>query len=1054
MAAEASSSSWKFESDLAFQRQAIDAVTGLFKGQESMVSNFTVLANAGVQAGFDELSDLGVGNRLRLDDDSVLGNLHRVQGATGLVPEDSLQSMNFTVEMETGTGKTYVYLRTIYELNEKYGFTKFVIVVPSVAIKEGVETSISQLREHLGSLYGNPAMEYFQYDSGNLSRVRAFAVADSIQIMIVTVAAINKTTNNIYKNAEALGGEAAIDLIRATRPIIVVDEPQSVYGDAGFGNRKGAGRKALEEFNAMATVRYSATHPKADKANLVFRLDAIAAYDQQLVKQIEVDSLETEASGTSAYVKLIATSRSSGNFRAKIEVDPDSGTKRKTITVGVGDNLADETGLERYRHLDVENIGAGDDQWIVLSTLASRLSAGETLGDDLTAEERARQMIARTIRQHLAKEVEFAERAKAGAPKIKVLSLFFVDAVSKYRVYEDGQERLGEYARIFEEEYAKIAAESKYAILRTVKSTQEVAAEAHQGYFSIDRSKKGGDVFVETAETTDKGRQQASLAYEQIMKQKEWLTTPGTPIRFVFSHSALQEGWDNPNVFQICMLRNMGTERWRRQSIGRGLRLAMEMHPDGHLERVHGQTINRLTVIANEDYASFANGLQKELAEDLGMVFGLIAVDTLAALTFKQSDAAGASVVPLGADTAKALVQTLRDAGHVDAKGKVQDSLRELVRSEPETLLQTIAAAVPEPAVKMVFDAIRRVARPIDIKKARERRDVPLVKERLESPEFRALWDRIKHRTVYSVDVNEQTLREKLTDAIVSMPTVPRRKASWVSTRVKLDQMGVGEGSASQSRAKVEYADADDLPDILSVLADRTQLTRATLAHVLTTSGKLVQFKHNPQKFIDEVTAALATAKEELLVDGVKYEPIPASRPDDERWYSQEIFTDDDLAGYVGVDGNIIVDEHGEPKKFAKSVFESLVTDSTVERAFANQLEKESEVKLFVKLPSRFQIPTPLGGYNPDWAAVIQRDGQESLYFVVETKGTTEKSALRASERHKIDSASRHFEAVRVANSYADLAYPTHPVVSVADLGAYADVAPELMGHHRHEQVS
>lgn len=1039
MAAESRSNSWKFESDLEYQRQAIDAVTGLFKGQEVMVSNFTVLANTSVQAGFDELSDLGVGNRLRIDHESILSNLHKVQEATGLVPEESLESMNFTVEMETGTGKTYVYLRTIYELNEKYGFTKFVIVVPSVAIKEGVEASITQLREHLGSLHGNPAIAHFQYDSGNLSRVRSFAVADSIQIMIVTVAAINKTTNNIYKNAESLGGEAAIDLIRATRPIIIVDEPQSVYGDAGFGKRKGAGRKALEEFEALATIRYSATHPKGDKSNLVYRLDAIAAYDQQLVKQIEVDSLETEASGTSAYVKLISTSRASGNFRAKIEIDPASGTKRKTVTVEVGDNLGDETGLERYRHLDVENIGAGGDQWIELSTLAKPLSAGETLGDDLTAEERARQMIARTIRQHLAKEVEFAERAKAGAPKIKVLSLFFVDSVAKYRTYEDGQARLGEYARIFEDEYAKIAAELKYQILRTVKSPQEVAAEAHQGYFSIDRSKKGGDVFVNTAETTDKGRQQASLAYGQIMKNKEWLTTPGTPIRFIFSHSALQEGWDNPNVFQICVLRNMGTERWRRQSIGRGLRLAMERYPDGHLERVHGQTINRLTVIANEDYATFADGLQRELAEDLGLVFGLIAVDALAALRFKESDAEGAPAVPLGAEAAGALVRTLRDAGHVDAKGHVQDSLREMVRSEPEKLLETLGAVIPQPAVKLVFDAIRRVARPIDIKKARERRDVPLVKERLESPEFRALWNRIKHRTVYSVEVGEVDLCSALLQAVVEMPPVPRRKASWVSTKVELDQMGVGEGTASQSRATVEYADANDLPDILSVLADRTQLTRATLAHVLTESGKLDQFQQNPQKFIDEVTAVLTTAKEKLLVDGVKYEPIAADRPDSERWYSQEIFTDDDLAGYVGDGGNIIIDEHGEPRKFAKSVFESLVTDSDVEREFAKQLEAQTEVRLFVKLPSRFQIPTPLGNYNPDWAAVVEREGEEFLYFVVETKGTTNKSVLRASERQKIDSAIRHFETVKVAHSFADLIYPENPVVSVGDLSAYID---------------
>ena len=1033
---------WTFEPDLAYQRRAVDAVVGLFRGQDAAQAQFTVHARP--QAAFDadvmgeDASELGIGNRLRLDQDAILSNLHRVQNATGLLPEDSLESMNFTVEMETGTGKTYVYLRTVYELNAEYGFTKFVIVVPSVAIKEGVETSIRQLKGHFASLYGNPVMQHFQYSSADMSKVRGFAVSESIQIMVVTVAAINKATNNIYKPDENLGGEKAIDLIRATRPILIIDEPQSVYGDQGLGARRtGAGRKALEGFNALATLRYSATHPKSDKANLVYRLDAIAAHDQRLVKQIEVDSLETEVSATLPYIKLVSTLHRAGTYSAKVEVDREIAgrTTRRTITVRVGDNLADTTGLERYRQLDVENIGAGTPGWIRLSTLAAPLVVGEAHADDITTDERARSMIARTIRQHLAKEVEFAEAAKRGAAKIKVLSLFFVDTVAKYRLYEEGEAQPGEYARIFEEEYAKIAAESQYSILRTSRAPAEVAAGAHQGYFAIDR-KKSGDTLVDAGETTETGRQQAGLAYEQIMKSKEWLTTPGTPIRFIFTHSALQEGWDNPNVFQICVLRNLGTERWRRQSVGRGLRLAV----DATGNRVKGPGINRLTVIANESFSAFAEGYQRDLAEDLGMVFGIVARAPLAALTFTRADAPRA-VVPVGSEAAGTLVTALLSAGHIDSAGKVQDSLRRLVRDDYAGLEKLVEPHVDPEAVGTVCGAIRRVARPIDIKDVRERHRVPVVTKRLESPEFQALWERIKHRTVFFVEVSEADLREALVAAVREMAPIPRRKAAWIKTAVQIDSMGVGEkeGWGSEERADVEFADERNLPDILTVLADKTSLTRATLARVLRESGKLDQFCRNPQRFIDEVSSTLNTAKTALLVDGIKFEVIADDRPDADRWYSQSIFTEDELSGYLGLGGNIVggydpADGAWKPRMFGKSVFENVVFDSLGERQFALDLEANSSVKLFAKLPDDFKIPTPLGSYNPDWAVVIDHDGAQRVYFVVETKGTTDKAELPTSQRQKINSALRHFEAVREATGHLDLVYPNQPVVSVADL--------------------
>ncbi|WP_346986728.1 DEAD/DEAH box helicase family protein [Agrococcus sp. ARC_14] len=994
-----------------------------------------MLARRSGQIDVGDVSDLGIGNRRKLDDETILENLHAVQAATGLLPEASLQSMNFTVEMETGTGKTYVYLRTIYELHQLYGFTKFVIVVPSVAIKEGVETSIRQLRDHFAALYGNPPVEHFQYDSTNLSRVRSFAVADSIQIMIVTVAAINKATNNIRKPSEALGGEKAIDLIRATRPFLIIDEPQSVYGDAGFGKKKGAGRTALEEFGAIASVRYSATHPKSDKANLVFALDSIAAHDNQLVKQIEVDALETEASGTRAYVKLDSTSRRSGAISAKVRVDTESGgsTTRTVKTVTVGDNLADVTGLERYRAYDVENIRFGDDGWIQLTTLAEPLGVGEVSGDDLAPIERTREMIARTIRRHLDKELAVAERAGRGAEKVKVLSLFFIDHVANYRRYDsDGVEQPGDYARIFEDQYAKLVTEQKYQVLRSGLTPEETARAAHQGYFSIDRSKKVGDRLIDTSETTEKGRQAAGLAYEQIMRDKEGLTTPGTPIRFVFTHSALQEGWDNPNVFQICVLRNTGTERWRRQSVGRGLRLAV----NGAGERERDRSINRLTVIAHEDFATFAEGLQKELAEELGLTFGIVTAAGISTIQYTADVDGRPTATPIGADAAGALVDALESDGYVDSKGVVQDSLRALVANDPERLRSIIAAAVPAAAVQAVVHAVRRLARPIDIRPARTHRSVKASQSQLQSPQFAELWSRIRHRTVYELDIKQEQLEQELTGAVVGMPPVPTRKATWVSTIVRVGHDGVSGFDGEASRAKVNYADAEDLPDILSLLADRTQLTRATLARVLANSGRLDGFKRNPQKFIDQVTSVLLGAMQQLLVAGVKYTRIPADRPDAERSYAQEIFTERELSGYVGSGGNIVADADGEPLHFSKSVYEHVVTDSAVEREFARQLQQHESVQLFVKLPASFTVPTPLGSYNPDWAAVVADGEAETVYFVAETKGTTDLSALRPSEQRKIMAAREHFTAIRASDARVDLIYTQTPVVTIEDLFA------------------
>lgn len=625
-------------------------------------------------------------------------------------------------------------------------------------------------------------------------------------------------------------------------------------------------------------------------------------------------------------------------------------------------------------------------------------------------------MIARTIRQHLIKEQEFAVHGR----DIKVLSLFFVDSVDKYRKYgPDGETLLGEYAQIFEQEYTRIAAEPQFTTLLGSSPADAVAREAHQGYFSIDRRKGGSERLVDTKESTDRGRQQAGLAYEQIMRDKVGLTMPGTPIRFVFSHSALQEGWDNPNVFQICVLRNMGTERWRRQSIGRGLRLCV----DGSGNRVYGFEINRLTVLANESYEEFADRLQREMADDLGIQFGLVTMDGLARLTYKDEDG---KVVPVSSAAARTLYDTLVWQGYIDAKGKVQDSLREAVQNRDVNFMDLLSGAVEsEAATAAVFDFIKRLAKPIDIKKARERVPIPVVEERIKSPQFRELWERIKHRTEYRLDVDEDALRTKLIDVLRSKEfKVPKRRGEWVTYGVKrIDQSGLDTEITESRRVDVSYADSEDLPDILSVLADRTQLTRETLAYVLTRSGTLDKFRGNPQAYIDQATRKINAAKAELLVGGVRYALVDSSRPAADRWYEASMIREADVAGYTGPGGNIVSDEDGNPVSFAeKSIYEYLVTDSQIEREYAKALLSRDDVKLFVKLPASFTIPTPLGTYNPDWAvAVEQPDG--SRYIVFETKGTSELALLPPEQSGRIKSAGIHFDVISHEVGFADLEY-------------------------------
>lgn len=568
-----------FEPNLDYQMQAIEAVCDLFRGQEVCRTEFTVTMKAPMPVGGDLFpgtqpeqmtlglaeSDLGVGNRLTLLDDELLKNLNDVQLRGGLPPSGSLTSGDFTVEMETGTGKTYVYLRTIFELNKRYGFTKFVIVVPSVAIKEGVYKTLQITEDHFKGLYAGVPFDYFLYDSGKLGQVRNFATSSNIQIMVVTVGAINKKdVNNLYKDSEKTGGEKPIDLIKATRPIVIVDEPQSV--DGGL---EGRGKEALGAMNPLCTLRYSATH--VDKHHMVFRLDAVDAYERKLVKQIEVASATVEDAHNKPYVRLVKVENKRGRISAKVELDKQtpSGVQRLEVTVSDGDDLQQSAdGRAIYADFRVGEIHtAKGDEFMELRYPGGEvfLKPGQAHGDvDALAVQR--EMIRRTIREHLDKEKRLRPLG------IKVLSLFFIDSVDRYRQYDaDGKPVKGVYAQIFEEEYRRAAKLPAYQSLFAEIDLDSAAEEVHNGYFSID--KKGG--WTDTAENNAGNRENAERAYNLIMKEKEKLLSFDTPLKFIFSHSALKEGWDNPNVFQICTLRDIQTERERRQTIGRGLRLCV-----------------------------------------------------------------------------------------------------------------------------------------------------------------------------------------------------------------------------------------------------------------------------------------------------------------------------------------------------------------------------------------------------------------------------------------------------------------------------------------------
>lgn len=986
----------KFDSELDYQKLAIEAVTDLFRGQEINRTEFTVTYRSVPQSvpvpGMDESptqldiglaeSSLGIGNRLTLLDEDIHNSLKEIQLRNGLPPSGSLVSGDFTVEMETGTGKTYVFTRTIFELNKRYGFTKFVVVVPSIAIKEGIYKSLQLTEDHFRGLYAGVPVEYFLYDSSKLGPVRNFAISAHIQIMIVTVGAINKEdVNNLYKESEQTGGEQPIDLIRSTRPVLIVDEPQSV--DGGLG---GAGKKALGAMNALCTLRYSATH--VDNHHMVYRLDAIDAYEQKLVKQIEVASATVDSAHNRPYVRFISAANRNGTITAKVEVEAETsnGVRPQQVTVQDGDDLEQTTGRTLYADHRIGEIRtATGAQHLELRTPGDEvfLEPGGAYGA-VDPEALHRQMIRRTIREHLEKEKRLVPQG------IKVLSLFFIDEVAKYRQYdEDGNQQKGPYAHMFEDEYRRASRHPDFRELFDGVDIDAALERVHNGYFSVDKT--GG--WTDTSESNAPGRDAAERAYSLIMQDKEALLSFDTPLKFIFSHSALREGWDNPNVFQICALRDIRTELERRQTIGRGLRICVNQ--DG--ERVHGFDVNTLTVIATESYEEFAENLQKEIEEETGIRFGVVESHEFASISPEQPDG---SLQALGVNRSQELWSLLRETGHLDSKGQIQDTLREALRDESLEL-----PAAFEPYRAGIIELLKKHIGRSTIKNADERRTVKPREAVLDSEDFKALWDRIKFKTTYRVEFDNEKLIQDCVAGVQGAATgIPRTRLVWRTADLAIGQEGVtAEERSTDAPVFLDTGDIE-LPDVLTELQDRTHLTRRSLYSILTESGSLEEFKRNPQEYIERTTSAINHRKHRALVDGIRYQ-----RLGDDEYYAQELFRTEELTGYLK---NMYTETH-------KSVYEQVVYDSGIEEAFADQLEKNTGVKVYAKLPGWFTIPTPLGSYNPDWAVLINTDEGERLYFVVETKGRRFED-LPVSEKEKVRCGIGHFEALASEDGLLD----------------------------------
>ncbi|MGC8480173.1 MAG: DEAD/DEAH box helicase family protein [Acidimicrobiales bacterium] len=977
---------FKFDAHQPYQNDAIAAVVDLFDGQPADASALetTLIGEqpgVGEQAVLDIAVEVGaVGNHLLLDDATILQNLQTVQDRNGLevVSEIDGDSLDFDIEMETGTGKTYVYLRTIFKLAEQYNFTKFIILVPSVAIKEGVTTSIRLMTKHFQDLYANP-FDVTVYSGGSAEEVQPFATSTSVQIMVMTIDSLrgDKNTRVIHQTRDKLNGLRPIDFLKATHPVVIMDEPQNMESLLS--------RSAVGELNPLCTLRYSATHRRT--RNVVYRLDPVDAHDLGLVKQIVVAEALQRGADTTPYVKLMSVKNDKG-FVARMELacrnGSDGSIERKVVSVKNGQDLAVVTSNAAYEGWLVNELTIEPEYAEIFPH--GVLYPGETVGGSSASI--YRELIRETIREHFRKEVQLRNKG------IKVLSLFFVDRVASFlgEGYSNDTAN-GPFVEWFDDLFNEERARNQ--VWHDLLPDQPV--EYRRAYFASIKGKRGAP---ETYTDTNGTSKSDDDAYDLIMRDKARLLDQNEPVRFIFSHSALREGWDNPNVFQICALREMGEATERRQTIGRGLRLPVNQSG----ERVADQGIAQLTVVANESYREFADSLQKEYATS-GVSIGLVRPGEFAKIP--TIDASGTEKL-LGFAGSKQIWEELRQRDFLDKDGRVT------ARFLPETLGFSLG---PLPAFfwpeDEMIDIMAKCRIERFVKQQRKRKVRKLNKELYASPEFEEFWRTIARRTTYRVALNSDDLIRDAVNKIRSEQPIQPLRIQVTKAGVTLVRGGT-KTSETASRS-AELTGIFQLPDIISELQEATSLTRRTLVDILIRSGKLKEFIGNPNDFIAMMKRNLQNVLATAVVEGLQYEKVGG--------YIYELR---ELQKDGQEERDMFVDRLYEVKNKQKTDFDYIQIDSdgtdAPERQFAELLDSREDVKLFMKLPDKFKIDTPVGKYNPDWAIIKQVDGEDRIYMIRETKSTLDESKRRPTENAKIKAAIKHFEAIGIGGDSVDYA--------------------------------
>lgn len=984
-----------------FQADAAKAVVDVFAGQPYLTPSYMMDRGSGYQQAItDELDFTGWSNQKivpELNDRLILEHVQKIQRSNQIQPSDKLEGRyNLSIEMETGVGKTYTYIKTMYELNKRYGWSKFIVVVPSVAIREGVYKTFQVTQEHFAEEYGKK-VRFFIYNSKQLTEIDRFASDNSINVMIINSQAFNakgKDARRIYMKLDEFRSRRPIDIIAKTNPILIIDEPQSVEGKKT--------KESLKQFNPLMTLRYSATHKKDSIYNMMYRLDAMEAYNKQLVKKIAVKGItESGSTATESYIYLEGINLSKDAPTATLQFDCKgvSGIRKITRKVSEGYNLYDNSGqMEEYKQgFVVSRIDGRDDSVEFLNGI--KLYAGDVIGK-VSEDHLRRIQIRETILSHIQRERELFYKG------IKVLSLFFIDEVAKYKQYDEaGVATNGLYADMFEEEYDDIINSLQIGVGEDeyLKYLQAISAEkTHAGYFSID--KKGRMIDSKLKDKKEKTTDDVD-AYDLIMKNKELLLDRNpkkSPVRFIFSHSALREGWDNPNVFQICTLKQSSSDVRKRQEVGRGLRLCVNQDGERMDTNVLGNdvhNVNVLTVIASESYDSFAKGLQSEIAEAVVDRPKAVTVGLFVGKVIR--DEAGNEQV-IDEELGRAIHFDLITSGYIDKKGTLTDKYYEDKANGELKVADEVADSAT--SVIEIIDSVYD-SRVMQAENARSNNvELQVDEEKLAMPEFKALWSRINSKSVYVVDFDTEELIRKSIDSLDK-----KLRVSKIYFKVETGSMAqiasketLESGASFVKEESISYGNdiavnSNVKYDLIGKLVEVTGLTRKAVIKILQGIQPSVfnQFKANPEEFIMRAASLINDEKATAIIEHITYDVM------DER-YDTDVFTEPTMKGRLGVNA----------MKAKKHLYDHIVYDSMNERTFASELDVNNDVAVYVKLPDGFYISTPVGHYNPDWAIAFYEGSVKHIYFVAETKGSMNSMQLRLIEESKIHCAREHFKAI------------------------------------------